>query len=525
MKNDTKIGFILTYFHNSTEGYELLKKNASILSKENYYFIIASHSPLPSEIQEICDFYFYQQKNVVDDRKYSHGVAESNLIEISLNHLKSQGIHWTYKVSYDIEVNDVSRFNDWQKNFDYDFVSCKWGNNIVCTNSFFANIDFLLNNIDFYSSIEEMFSVNTVLENCWEKNIIDKNLQDKIFYYENKQVFYGENKIDILAYDYNDISFLYSENENRFYITNNIQGRTIKKFRIFDYYSDTLIDAPTNAEITSGITWWFSPPMAEYVPSAKNGYYLEVYFPEKTIRKNILVKDFDKKHPLHKKFKTMKFEEIKFNEYSEFSEYQLYKEFQVTFDDIKTYVDVGANYGMSSIPFLTNDIKVYMVDADSYNINILENAFGKNKKVEIIHKAIHTYDGNVDFFEQPGASVVSSIDFSNVNGSDSNRIKKTVQCITPNTLMEKYIHEEYIDLMKIDIEGGEYNFFETITDENLKRINKMVIEYHLNTDQRVMKIVKKLAKNDFRFKLAKWEKQNEDDYVVLHKMGIIYAWK
>jgi FkbM family methyltransferase len=166
-----------------------------------------------------------------------------------------------------------------------------------------------------------------------------------------------------------------------------------------------------------------------------------------------------------------------------------------------------------------------MVDADSYNINILENAFGKNKKVEIIHKAIHTYDGNVDFFEQPGASVVSSIDFSNVNGSDSNRIKKTVQCITPNTLMEKYIHEEYIDLMKIDIEGGEYNFFETITDENLKRINKMVIEYHLNTDQRVMKIVKKLAKNDFRFKLAKWEKQNEDDYVVLHKMGIIYAWK
>ena len=42
------------------------------------------------DIQEMCDFYFYQQKNIVDNRKYSHGVAESNLMEISLNHLKVQ---------------------------------------------------------------------------------------------------------------------------------------------------------------------------------------------------------------------------------------------------------------------------------------------------------------------------------------------------------------------------------------------------------------------------------------------------
>ena len=59
MKKDAKIGFILTYFHNSNEGYELLKKNIGILGREDYYFVIATHSPLPTEIQEMCDFYFY----------------------------------------------------------------------------------------------------------------------------------------------------------------------------------------------------------------------------------------------------------------------------------------------------------------------------------------------------------------------------------------------------------------------------------------------------------------------------------
>ena len=171
MQKDTKIGFILTYFHNSHEGYELLKKNAETLSKQNYYFIIATHSPLPNEIQEMCDFYFYQQKNVVDDRRYSHGVAENNLIEISLKHLQSNGIRWTYKVSYDIEINDVSTFLNWRKDFSYNLVSCNWGSNILSTHSFFANVDFILNNIDFYQTIDEMFSVNNVLENCWDKTI------------------------------------------------------------------------------------------------------------------------------------------------------------------------------------------------------------------------------------------------------------------------------------------------------------------------------------------------------------------
>lgn len=525
MKKDIKIGFILTYFHNSNEGYELLKKNVKILGRENYYFVIASHSPLPTEIQEMCDFYFYQQKNVVDDRRYSHGVAESNLIEISLNHLKSQGIEWTYKVSYDIEINDVSRFKDWIKDYKYNFVSCNWGDNILCTNSFFTNVDFVLNNIDFYKSIDSMFAINTILENCWEKNIRNKNLLNEIYSYENKYVFYGDNKIDVLFYNYSDIGFTYSAQEGKFYVTNNMKDITITKLRIFDYYSDVVIDAQDSVNITPESTWWFVPPFSGNISKAKNGYYVEIYFKDLIVRKNILVNNFDYKHSLHKKFKTHKYDEIKFNEFSDFSNYDLYEDFKIYPNEIETYLDIGANYGMSSIPFIESNSKVYLVDADSINIRILKDAYGNDRNIKIIDKAVYSHDGVISFYETPNASVVSCIDADDVSGNVIGRLEKKIECISPNTLIEKYVDENTIDLLKIDIEGAEYEFFSSISDYNIKKIKRIIIEYHRNVDYRVMDIIKKLTKNDFRFRLAKWEKNNLDNYVISHTWGIIYAWQ
>ena len=176
MIDTKKIGFVITYFQHSEDGYNILLDNIKKLSKENFYLVLASHSPVDRDIQEMCDYYVYQQKNVVDDRKYSHGVAESNLIEFAFNHLKEQGIEWTYKICYDILITDISRFNDWVNDFKYPFVSCNWGHNVICTHSFFANLDFVLNNIDFYQNVESMFVINNVLENCWEKNLRDKDL-------------------------------------------------------------------------------------------------------------------------------------------------------------------------------------------------------------------------------------------------------------------------------------------------------------------------------------------------------------
>jgi len=514
MRKDIKRGFIITYFYTSEESLNLLKKNIEILSKEDYYLVLATHSPLSIELQEMCDYYIYQSKNIIDNRKYSHGVAESNLIELAIKHLKDQGIDWTYKTTYDIEINDINRFNDWCVD-GYDFVSCNWGDNIICTNSFFTKIDFLLENIIFFRTIDEMFSINTVLENCWEYLFRKRGVLDKIFSFKDKYEFYGKNKIDMLFYNYNDIDFWYSEEERKFFIRNSNEFIKNVPLKIFDYYTDLCIYNSDDFSLDKDVTFWLITPFSQL--KSENGYYLEIYHNDMVIRKNILIKDFDLKHQFSKKFLTYKSENINFlfgylNDFRE-----IYKSLDLI--NIRNFVDLGANYGIASIPFMESGVKTYLVDADSRMIKLLKLNFEKNSNNKVIHQAIYSYDGVIDFFEDSDCSMVSSISEIDANSKLENRTKNIVSCITPNTLIEDYINEDYIDLIKIDIEGAEYDFFNTISDENLLKINKFLIEYHNNYDYKILEIIKKLTINNYKYKFM------DDGYPIENKGGLIYAWK
>jgi FkbM family methyltransferase len=521
---DTKTGFIVTYFKTSEQGQQLLENLIDTISRENYYLVLASHSPISQEIQEKCDFYIFQEQNIVDDRKYSHGVAESNLIELALHHLRYKKIDWTYKVTYDVVIKDVSRFNDWCQDYKYNFVSCNWGSNILCTNSFFANVDFIIKNIDFYDSIDSMFAVNNVIENCWEKNIRDRGLVPQVFSYKDKSEFFGpHNLIDTLFYDYTDIEFWYNSEENRFYVKNNGPDYN-GELRIFDYYTDLCIYVEQNWLHGQDTVVWIIPPACENVPKSKNGFYLEVKHNGRTIRKNINIKDFNLKDSLYKKFKLFKDKEVKFNEYSDFEDLALYSEMGIEIAEIKNYVDIGANYGFSSLPFLRNSTKIYMVEADSVNIKLLEKNFGNTSSIKIIGKAVCDSNDTVDFFLEQGCSVVSSLFEYDVTGASNNRIKVTVPAVTPDSLIKNYIDEDLIDLMKVDIEGGEYTFFNIISDENIKRVKRFIIEFHNNDNLEVLSILEKLAKNDFRYKLFNWGNYT-DKHIVGNKMGIIYAYR
>jgi FkbM family methyltransferase len=245
------------------------------------------------------------------------------------------------------------------------------------------------------------------------------------------------------------------------------------------------------------------------------------------IRKNILIKDFEYKDPLFKTFRTFRKAEPKYHEYCDFDDLYMYEECNIDINKIKNYVDVGANYGFSSVPFIKRNIKTYMVDADSFNYDLLNINFGKNKKIKIIEKAVSNVDGEISFYVEEGATVVSSLfEINAMGGNPPTRKKVTVPSITPNTLIEEYIDEDSIDLMKIDIEGAEYIFFDTITDNNIQKINSFLIEFHNNFNYEVLSILQKLAKNNFKYKLYKWgDVVKNPDFIIDNKMGVIYAWK
>jgi len=524
MKTDIKHGFIITYYRSSEESERLLSDMIEVLSKENFYLVLAAHSLVPVEIQEKCDFFIYESLNISDDRRYSHGVAESSLIEMALNHLKYQNIEWTFKTCYDVIIKDTSIFSKVTQDYKWDMVTCNWGEHFICTHTFFAKVNFILENITFYKTVEQMFENSNVLELCWQNDIVRKDLKDKLYIYESKSHLFGpSNIIDVIGYDYYNVEFWLDETNGKFYIKNN--GNEYKaELRIFDYYSDTCLYVNREFHQSQGMTHWIITPVNDYLSSVKNGLYLEIYLDHKTIRKNIMIKDFRWKDTNSKRFQKIKRKEVKFNEYCDFMSFELYNNFDIDISEIKNYVDVGACYGFAILPFVNQDTKIYMVEPDDNNLKTLTDMWSNNSKIKIIDKAVSNTNGPIKFYLEDDLTVVSSIFETNALGNDKGRRPVEVNSITPDNLIENYIDEQEIDLMKVDIEGTEYQFFDSISEKSLSKVNRFIIEFHNNSDFRVMNILKKLASNGFRYKLSKW-KQSDGDFIAENKMGIIYAKK
>ncbi len=297
-----KTGFIITYYNNSPQAESYLEELLDSISVAGYYVVLASHSPIPKDLQEMCDFFIYQDKDVVDNRRWSHGVAENNSIQSGLKHLKDVGIRWTYKMCYDVKINDLARINDWRYNNQYGFVTCRWGEVSLSTHSFYGNVDWLLSNIDFYSSIEEMFEVSNVLEYCWFKSLIKKCVSKQMFVFPDAQEMFGpENKIDLVSNDYK-IEFIYDENDNKFHIRN--YGSSIKgSLAIYDYYTDLHV-VLNNEYNQPELSDFWTAQNNEMVGKSINGFYCEITFDDGfSIRRNFGIKDFDQKHHKSKWFR------------------------------------------------------------------------------------------------------------------------------------------------------------------------------------------------------------------------------
>lgn len=517
---DTKEGFIVTYYNNGGNSEELLYGVIDKLSKENYYLVLASHSPdVPLEIQKKCDFYFYQSLNIVNEKKYSHGVAENNLIELSLLHLKYKKIEYTYKTCYDIIINNVGDFKRWKLPFG--LVTCKWGEYNVSTHAFYGSVSFLLKNIEFYVNIESMFSVSNVLETCWEKNLIENGLMGKVYSFNNKEEFFGENIPDVKYFDYSEFLFSYNEEENKFDLYNS--GKDFNgSVTIYDFYSETMIFHTDYVEITKNSGHWFKPFGGEMLKFHKNGFFVEINDGTHKIVRNTLVKDFDYKCPFHRKIRFSSINHKSWHDYYTLSDMSLYNEFASDINP-RNYVDIGANIGFSSLHYIGKGIKTYMVEPNP-NLHAHLSSFNKSiDNVILFDFAISEKDGVSDFYMTENHPTSSIFEFD-VSNNNENRVKCNVKSVNPNTFIEEYIEEDYIDLIKIDIEGAEYIFFNEINDENLKKINNIILEFHCNENYKIMDIIVKLAKNDFNYKLATWG-DITNPYVVENKWGILYAWR
>jgi FkbM family methyltransferase len=157
------------------------------------------------------------------------------------------------------------------------------------------------------------------------------------------------------------------------------------------------------------------------------------------------------------------------------------------------FVDVGANIGAVSlfVDSFNKDreddskIKVYAIEPEPNNLYLLNQNIQNNptENITIVSNAIWHEEAMVSISNRGGNSSIVDLE------EDSSE----VLAITLETLFSTYNIEE-VDVMKIDIEGAEFDLIINTPAETLAKINRLVLEFDKSFDGRFGQMIEKLSK-------------------------------
>jgi len=164
------------------------------------------------------------------------------------------------------------------------------------------------------------------------------------------------------------------------------------------------------------------------------------------------------------------------------------------FSGKRVFVDIGANIGAVSIfvdSFNKNrdddqKIKVYAVEPEPNNLHLLNENIKNNptENITVVNNAIWHTKSMVSISNLGANS--SIVDLEKENKTD-------VLAITLENLFSIYNIKE-VDVMKIDIEGAEFDLILNTSKKTLAKIKYLVLEFDKSFDGRFGQMVEKLSK-------------------------------
>lgn len=163
--------------------------------------------------------------------------------------------------------------------------------------------------------------------------------------------------------------------------------------------------------------------------------------------------------------------------------------------------DCGANVGTSCLYFkkLFPNAKIKAFEADPMLASILKSNLTKNgiHDTIVVNKAVWIDDKGIQFGSE-GA------DGGSINAIDN---KINIDSIRLKDFLEKEVE---IDLLKIDIEGAEYEVLMDCTT-SLTNVKHIFVEYHSwnNSSQKLSEILQVLEKNNFRYYIEDISKRKQ----------------
>lgn len=156
-----------------------------------------------------------------------------------------------------------------------------------------------------------------------------------------------------------------------------------------------------------------------------------------------------------------------------------------------TILDCGANIGLSCLYFksLFPNAMIKAFEADPEIAKTLKLNLERNhvNDIEIINKAVWIHNQGIEFS-------IDGADGGSINSSE-NKIK------VASIQLKEYLKTiDEISLLKIDIEGAEYDVLKDCSNE-LNHVRNIFIEYHSwnSTEQKLSEILDILENNGFRY--------------------------
>lgn len=177
------------------------------------------------------------------------------------------------------------------------------------------------------------------------------------------------------------------------------------------------------------------------------------------------------------------------------------KEYRSADDVVKSakhaIVDVGAHAGFFSLycRSLNKKVKIYAIEPEPGNLKLLKQHLVENKilGVKIILGAIASQTGVRQLILSAGSHNHHLAEPS-FRDEDVAEKKITVQAFSFTDFCKQNKIKK-ISLLKMDIEGGEYELFDSMTGDDFAMVNYVILEYHRGSEHKVL--AEKLRENGF----------------------------
>jgi FkbM family methyltransferase len=239
-------------------------------------------------------------------------------------------------------------------------------------------------------------------------------------------------------------------------------------------------------------------PLPKHVYDFKNkktfgGFLIQIFDSSENIifEKEIFIKNVNVEKPI---FDFSNSEPIFLN-YNEFFIDKIYEEFLGNNNELNVVIDVGANVGMFSKYIRIKGAKkliCYEPNVKAYN-QLKEN-LKDECDIKIYNLAISYTNGKIKLYTDDNNTLIST-------GCNKTDTFYEVECATINDIFAKN-NIDFIDLLKVDIEGMEFELFEHCDRLTFDKIKTVLIEYHdfhfEDGLQKVSQLRNILEKNGFK---------------------------